>query len=352
MPITVLFVDDNEDIRNNVNELLTLSGYNVLLAANGKEGLEQAKNHLPDIIICDVMMPDLDGWSVLHILKKDVRTRNIPFIFLTAKTERIDFRTAIELGASDYITKPFETSDLLNSIESVLKRTVAHKEKIAVTMSEHTGITLPDSKDPLADLIRQSDVREYKKKEVLYKEGSMPRYLYYVKSGKIKTYRIHEDGKELVIDLYGPGDFLGYLSLMQNSFNNETAKVIDDTEVVMIPKREFDMLMDKNVEVIKRFNTLVTKNLMEREKKLLDIAYNSLRKKVARALLVLENKYHHGDVENFAIDIPRDDLAAIAGTATESLVRTLTDFKSEQLIDIQSGTITILNKHKLENLLS
>lgn len=352
MPLTVLFVDDNEDIRNNVNELLTLSGYNVLIAANGKEGVELAKNNLPAIIICDVMMPGLDGWSVLHILKKDLRTRNIPFIFLTAKTERIDFRAAIELGANDYITKPFETSDLLNSIEAVLQRTSTDTEQAAIRSGVKHENTAGDSKDPLADLIRLSEVREYKKKEVLYKEGGMPRYLYYIRSGKIKTYRTHEDGKELVIDLYGEGDFLGYISLMQNSFYNETAKAIDDCEVVMIPKREFDTLLDKNVDVIKKFNVLVTKNLMEREKKLLDIAYNTLRKKVARALLALENKYHSSTGEHFAIDIPRDDLAAIAGTATESLVRTLTDFKTEQLIDIRSGTITILNKKKLENLLS
>ena len=100
----------------------------------------------------------------------------------------------------------------------------------------------------------------------------------------------------------------------------------------------------------KKFIQLLAKNISAKETQLLGLAYNSLRKKVADAILVLQKKYHDSKEENFAIDISRESLATIAGTATESLIRTLSDFRSEKLIDIQEGRINILNKKKLESL--
>ena len=118
----ILIIEDNEDIRENVAEILTLSDYKVLTAANGKEGIEAAQKHKPDLIICDIMMPGVDGYGVLHVLHKTPETQNIPFIFLTSKSERSDFRAAMELGADDYITKPFAGNELLNAIESRFRK--------------------------------------------------------------------------------------------------------------------------------------------------------------------------------------------------------------------------------------
>ena len=102
----------------------------------------------------------------------------------------------------------------------------------------------------------------------------------------------------------------------------------------------------------KKFIKLLARNVFAKEDQLLGMAYNSLRKKVADALLMLERKYHDKKDEQFAIDISRESLATIAGTATESLVRTLSDFRSEKLIDIIDGKITIINQKKLESLLN
>ena len=114
----ILLIEDNDDIRSNTAEILELSNYKVIVAENGKIGVEKAIEHRPDLIICDIMMPVLDGYGVLHAVHKNEAIKNTPFIFLTAKTERGDFRKGMELGADDYITKPFSGTELLNAIDS------------------------------------------------------------------------------------------------------------------------------------------------------------------------------------------------------------------------------------------
>jgi len=118
----ILLIEDDDDIRENTKEILALAQYNVFTAINGKEGVETALKEKPDIIICDIMMPILDGYGVLHLLSKNTETAHIPFIFLTAKADQIDFRKGMEMGADDYITKPFDDIQLLNAIEVRLKK--------------------------------------------------------------------------------------------------------------------------------------------------------------------------------------------------------------------------------------
>ena len=112
MQTTLLIIEDNEDIRESTAEILELAGYTVLKAENGKKGVELAQAHLPDLILCDIMMPELDGYGVLYLLNKNPETATIPFIFLTAKTERVDMRKGMEMGADDYLTKPFDEIEL------------------------------------------------------------------------------------------------------------------------------------------------------------------------------------------------------------------------------------------------
>ena len=122
MSKTILVIDDNSDIRENTAEILELAGYKTFTAENGKKGVDVAVKEKPAVIVCDIMMPELDGYGVLHLLRKNPDTRNIPFIFLTAKTERSDFRRGMEMGADDYITNPFDDIELLNAVETRLKK--------------------------------------------------------------------------------------------------------------------------------------------------------------------------------------------------------------------------------------
>lgn len=123
MKSKILIIEDNHDVRENLSELLSLSGYETQTAANGKLGVEAALAQTPDLILCDIMMPEMDGYAVLRILSKNEATASVPFIFLTAKTELTDVRRGMTLGADDYITKPFDDVELLDTIEVRLRKT-------------------------------------------------------------------------------------------------------------------------------------------------------------------------------------------------------------------------------------
>jgi DNA-binding response OmpR family regulator len=118
----VLVIEDEKAVMNNLLEILDSGGFQGFGAENGSEGIQLAKEELPDLIICDIMMPDTDGYEVLRTLRENSETAMIPFIFLTAKTEQPDLRQGMNLGADDYITKPFRRNELLDSIAVRLEK--------------------------------------------------------------------------------------------------------------------------------------------------------------------------------------------------------------------------------------
>jgi len=349
----LLLIEDNNEIRENTSEILQLAGYHVRTAENGKIGVEMALQQKPDLIICDIMMPVLDGYGVLHLINKNPDLAGIPFIFLTAKSERGDFRKGMELGADDYITKPFNDTELLSAVESRLKKTDLLKKEYN-NSAEGMKTLLSDfgGQKALDELKEHRNINSYKKKQVIYTEGNHPSRLFYIESGKVKIFKTNEDGKELTVDLYNEGDFLGYTALLEQTVYKETAEAIEDTELAIIPKEEFENLLNTNQEATRKFIQLLAKNVTEKENQLLGLAYNSLRKRVADSLITLLHKFKKEGQEVFSIHISREDLANIAGTATESLIRTLSDFKSEKLIEIKDGYISILNEKKLEAMLN
>lgn len=118
----ILTIEDEDNIRDTIIETLTLEGFEVIQAENGKVGLKLAQEHLPDLIICDVIMPELNGYDVLRQLNQQRQTQGIPFIFLTAKNSLKDFRYGMNLGANDYLMKPFTTQELVMAVKSRLER--------------------------------------------------------------------------------------------------------------------------------------------------------------------------------------------------------------------------------------
>jgi CRP-like cAMP-binding protein len=173
-----------------------------------------------------------------------------------------------------------------------------------------------------------------------------------VQQGKVKTFKTNDDGKELITGLYAEGDFFGHIAILEGKPYKENAEAIEDAEVAMVPREQFETLVNSNTAVLKKFVGLLANNVSEREDQLLGLAYNSLRKKVANALIVLHDKYKPTDGKEISIDISRDNLSTIAGTAKESLIRTLGDFKDEKLIEVKSGVITVLQPQKLRNLIN
>lgn len=348
---TILLIEDTPEMRENTAEILELSNYKVLTAENGKVGVEMAKEHKPDLIICDVMMPELDGFGVLHILSKEPTTSSIPFVFLTAKAEKSDFRKGMNLGADDYLTKPFDDVELLDAIESRLKKSEIlrqrferNKEGLDSFLQEARGLM------DLDKLSKDRKHRLYKKKSILFYEGDFPNSLLFINKGKIKTYKTNEDGKEYITGIHSEGDFIGYIPLLQDTNYTETAMAMDDTEVSIIPKEEFFNLIYNNRDVANKFIKVLSNELIEVEEKLIKLAYGSVRQRVAEALLSLEESMGGADGQEGSMSITRDDLAKIVGTAKETVIRTLSDFKEEKVIDIRDKNIYILNRKKLERL--
>jgi CRP-like cAMP-binding protein/CheY-like chemotaxis protein len=349
---TILVIDDHNQIRENIVEILSLAGYNAFGAEHGKQGVEKAIKEKPDLIICDIMMPELDGYGVLHLLKKNPDTEHIPFIFLTAKAERKDFRKGMEMGADDYISKPFDDIELLNAIEVRLKKVEIMKTQFPAgekganeLIKELKGSgMLPLDPD-------QYDSERLSKKMILYSEGKRPKYLYFVKGGKIKTFKVHDEGKEYITNLYSTGDYIGHVTLLEDTNYDDTAEVLEDAEVIAIPKDHFLQAVYNDMNIASKFIKLISKEVKEKEERLMRLAYGSLRKRVAKALVDIHQKFHIADQAAQNIDISREDIAQYVGTATESLIRTLSDFKAEKLIEIKGGKIKIEQPDKLRNLL-
>lgn len=347
----ILLIEDNAEIRENMAEILDLAGYDVYTAENGKEGVALAIKEKPDLILCDIMMPLLDGYGVLHMIQKNVELQHIPFIFLTAKSERNEIRKGMEMGADDYITKPFDGTELLNAIEVRLKKSEQLKQSFPVNLqgiNELIGISA--GKDYLEELKEGRSINRYKKKQVIYSEGNHPSRLFYIVKGKVKAYRRNDDGKELITGLYNEGDFLGYIPLMESKTYRETTEALEDTELAIIPRSEFEELIGSNPSVMRKFIGILAKNIDDNEEKLLAIAYNSLRKKVADTLVTLHRKYNQKDDDAFHIDLSRENLAAIAGVAKESLIRMLSELKDEKLITLNGSKIKITDYTNLKNM--
>jgi two-component system sensor histidine kinase/response regulator len=165
----ILVAEDEQHIRDDISRILQIHDYETLTAVNGREALRLAKQEIPDLIISDVMMPDMDGYALLDELQKEPRTVSIPFLFLTAKSERTDVRFGMQLGADDYITKPFVFEELIAAVESRLKKKEVTDNKSKQTLEDlRANITrsVPhEIRTPLNIILGFSDylMKSYKK---------------------------------------------------------------------------------------------------------------------------------------------------------------------------------------------
>jgi CRP-like cAMP-binding protein len=351
MKTNILIIEDNESVRENTAEILELAGYHVETAVNGKEGVEKASLIQPDLIICDIMMPVLDGYGVLHMLSRSKATSAIPFIFLSAKTERADLRKGMEMGADDYITKPFEEIELLNAVESRLRKISALRKEIAPNREGLSAmIATVEGIEDIRKVSERQQVRHYRKKDIIYREGDIPAGLYLLQQGKAKTYKSHELGKDLIIRLLQSGDFFGYLSILEDKPQLENAEAMEDCDVIIFPKEDFLKLLNEQPIIAQQFVKMLAENMIEEQDRLLSLAYSSVRKRVATALLELKQRYQKEDDKIFSMAVSREDLANMVGTATESLIRTLSDFRSEGLVEISGSVISLISPEKLERM--
>lgn len=347
----ILIIEDNEDVRENTADLLELSGYAVATCPDGESGIRKAQSFQPDLIICDIMMPGLDGYQVLEALQKDHKTAGVPFVFLSARADRSDIRKGMNLGADDYLTKPFEEHELLDAITSrlrrhdFLQREFTRDLKGVTEFIEQAAIYLN-----LEHIEQRYESRKYPSKELLYMEGDAAHNLYFIKKGLIKTYKSTEAGKELVTGISRDGDFLGWLSLLNPGGTYlQTALVIDLSEIYSIPKADFIHLLEENPKVSQKFMELISIDLIEAQEQLVNLAYCPVRQRLARILMKLLKAGLIQDATHDGIDIAREDLAGMVGTATETAIRTLSELREEGVIQMgKARRIIVSDPKKLE----
>ena len=345
---TILLIEDNTAIRDNLAELLGRAGYAVQPAPNGRAGVELALAQPPALVLCDIMIPGLDGYGVLATFAQHPQLAGVPFIFLTAKIDHVAQRRGMVLSTDDYLTKPFAEDELLSAIANRLLPTRApHIEHNLLNTSN-----LSNFLDDARATARLDHFAGYRKPHALrhrqdvYLEGDEATRAYFVQAGRIKTLRTNAEGKELLTGLYGPGEFFGYLPLLEHTLHRDSAVAVVDSELIYIAQDDF-MLLLHSAEVGQQFMRLLAQQVSEREQQLLDMAYHSIRRRVADVLLRLHAQA--GGIPGATIQLAREDLAALVGTAPESLIRTLSEFKQSGLLELLPKSIRVLDPDKLND---
>lgn len=348
---TILLIEDDIVLRENTAELLELSNYNVISATDGKAGIAMAKKQLPDIIVCDIMMPELDGYDTLKILSQNKTTKYIPFIFLSAKTEHKDVRKGMNMGADDYITKPFSEEELISAIESRLAKAAILKD---------SWLSLKNSKieEDKGEIKTLNDLKNYfddngthfsfEKDTIIYREGDHSNFIYLINKGTVKCFQIDEQGKELVTALYKEDDLFGYSSFTNNQPHKETATAIETVELVGVSAMQFNQILNDNHNLALELMQLLTDDLLVMKNQLLEMAYGSVNKKTAATIIKFAEKINRKPED--PIKISRSDLASVAGIATETLIRALTSFKKQGLIKADGRNIKVLELEKLKDM--
>lgn len=343
---TIFLIEDDTALRENTAELLELAGYKVLTAPNGKIGIEKATREIPNIIICDIMMPEIDGYGVLEAMASNEKTKHIPFIFLSAKTEHKEIRKGMDMGADDYLTKPFDEQELLSAVESRLARSsileMRQKDSAETSENDESPKNLNELKNFFCD---EGELVQYKKGEDIYRKGDHSNSLFLILKGVAKTHTMDSNAKELITGLYKADDLLGFTSFDDNIPYNETATAVENTEVVGLSKTYVRDILKKSQDVSLELMNLLTDNLSEIKLQLVKMAYSSVRKKTAATIIQfveIMNKTPEAPLR-----ISRNDLATTAGIATESLIRTLSDFKKAGLIQIEGRDIHIVDLESL-----
>ncbi len=239
MSDVILVIEDSGDIRENTTELLELAGYKAVSAVNGKDGLEQARKIRPDLILCDIMMPELDGYGVLRALENIPELSGTPFIFFTAKTEKSDFRIAMDLGADDYLPKPFSGDELLRVVSARLKKNRMLKAKANHLENLDNIIIEAQSLDEIGSLSANRTVKKLRNKDMIYMEGDSATHLCFVMSGRVKVYKTNEWGKDYITEIIKTGEFFGHVALLNDHPHKQSAMAIENSEIALIPRQDF-----------------------------------------------------------------------------------------------------------------
>lgn len=341
----ILLIEDDKILRENTRELLELENFKVYTAGDGLEGVEIARALKPHLIICDILMPKMDGFKVLEKISRTEELRNTPFIFLSAMTESKDIRRGMNMGADDYITKPFNEKDLIQAIKSRLAKHALLKKKKA----EKHDVAAMETLEELAHYFRKAgESFEVEKNAKVYHERKHANFVFLLKTGLIKTHRMDEYGKELITGLYKKSDFFGYYHFLNHSSYPETATALENSYIYRLSSLKFQEILHSSQHLTLELAQLLSDNLSILKNHLLEMAYSSVLKKTTNTILQFAEIMRENNEDG--IKISRTDLASVAGISTESFIRSLSSLKRDGLIDIDGRNIKILNIEKLSSL--
>ncbi|NOS94162.1 MAG: Crp/Fnr family transcriptional regulator [Cyclobacteriaceae bacterium] len=190
---------------------------------------------------------------------------------------------------------------------------------------------------------------QYKKGQNIFYEGTRPTGLFCINGGKVKVFKNNVQGKEFILYIAKPGDFLGYRALLSEEFYGATATVLEDAKICFIQKENFFEVLQKNPVFMKKVVKQVCQQMGIMEERMAELAHKSVRERLAGSLLMLKESYGMEGDESVLLDIAlsREDWASLVGTATETVIRLLSDFKSDELISFEGKKIRVLDPKRL-----
>ncbi|MBK7232018.1 MAG: response regulator [Saprospiraceae bacterium] len=341
----ILIIEDNDEMRENISEILALAGYEVFVAKDGILGIQEARTQLPHLILCDIMMPNLDGFGVLKIKSQDPLLKDIPLIFLTAKAEKEDFRKGMNLGAEDYLMKPFDDVDLLQIIETKLEKyerlsTNYKVKRLASLVRFNEFKNLPQVKELVAD----SAIKDFGKKSILWNHDEPISNYMWLENGIVKESLDTVGFKEIIIDFVHDRNFIDNSYLFKSHYRSK-CETVEACKIKFISKQQLEsIIVQENMMQALLEHSLSQYHDISR--RLAVNSFGNVREKIAYHLLIL-----HQTFKEQVIRLSREDLSSFCGMAKETLIRTLADFKEEKLIDTDAKSIIILNMKGLENII-
>ncbi len=344
--VTILLIEDDNCLRENTQEILDLAGYKTIVAADGPKGVKLALAGGIDLILCDIIMPGLDGYSVLKQLSSVLKTRKIPFIFLTAKSDLKEIRKGMNLGADDYIAKPFEEEELLETINSRLAKNILLKKGNSTTSDK--PIAINNIKDFKEYFLKNGEIIKVPKGQILFSENQFARYVYLLEMGLIKTFNIDEFGKEFITGIYRTENFLGLYSFNGRLSYPEFARGIEASKLYRLPLDYVQSVFNANPDLTMEWAQHLSEDVIDLKKHLLQTAYASVLRKTANTLLDFSENMKLGKVK--ITKISRGNLANIAGISKESFIRCLSILKNDGVISVQGRNIEILNLNELKKI--
>lgn len=343
----ILLIEDDSSLRENTQEILELAGHRVFSAEDGETGLEQALKNSIDLILCDIILPGINGYSVLDKISSNPQTRTIPFIFLTALSNIKDIRHGMNLGADDYIVKPFEEEDLLETIESRLAKLSIFKER-KVKHVPKPKILINNLENFRNYFLDHGEEIQLAKNELLFRENQPAGYVFLLTKGIIKTLSLDEYGKELITGIYHKNDFLGIYSFNRNITYPEQALVIEQAILMRLPIRLVQEIFRDNPQFTMEWAENLSEDVIDLKDHLLQTAYASVLKKTVNTILEFSEKLHFNKKE--LSKISRGDLASVAGISKESFIRCLSTLKQDRLIEINGKNIEVLDLKGLKRI--